>query len=157
MSDFSVQIKGAAALARAIHDPGLLDDLLRPGFDRAGVIVSGKARGNVHQVTRKLMGSLGYTVQGKGHDLETHVGPQPGTGQPRGYTKSMTSRWQKPRKGKNTGDAQVYARYEEEGTRYRPAHPFLVPALTSSADQIESVIGSEAAKALPPALRKRGL
>jgi hypothetical protein len=61
-------------------------------------------------------------------------------GQPRGYSKADTQRWKKPRDGKNTGDPQVYALYEDQGTRYRPGHPAAEPALTENEGRIEDLI-----------------
>ncbi|MDP3972494.1 MAG: hypothetical protein Q8P61_06260 [Candidatus Nanopelagicales bacterium] len=135
-----VTVKGARELARTFGDDGLIDRMLRPGFKKSAVVVEGSARGKVHTVTRKLQGSLGHELQGKGASLEAHIGPQPGLGQSRGYSESDTSRWKKPRRGKNKGDPQTYAPFEEERTRYRPAHPFLEPALTENEGRIEDLI-----------------
>lgn len=148
MPDFSITIKGAAELSRALTDQGLLDDLLRPGFEKASVIVQGDAVRNVHKVTRKLAGSLGHVLEGRGANLQARIGPQPGLDQPRGYTESQTSRWKKPRRGVNRGDPRVYAEFEEQGTRHRPGHPFLVPALTDNIDRIGNVIVDEAERAM---------
>ena len=138
--NIKVTVKGARELARALGDDGLLDRALRPGFQKSSVVVEGAARSKVHTVTRKLQGSLGYEMTGHGASLESHIGPQPGLGQPRGYSESDTSRWRQPRKGRNKGDPQTYAPFEEEGTRYRPAHPFLEPALTENESRIEDLI-----------------
>ena len=136
-----VTVKGAREIARSLGDDGFLDKALRPGFQKSAVVVEGAARGKVHTVTRKLQGSLGYDLIGHGAGLEAHIGPQPGLGQPRGYSVSDTSRWKTPRAGRNKGDPQVYAQFEEEGTRYRPAHAFLEPALTDNEGRIEDLIG----------------
>ena len=135
-----VQVRGAKELARTLGDGNLLDRALRPGFQKSAVVVEGAARAKVHTVTRKLQGSLGYEMQGHGASLEAHIGPQPGTGQPRGYSESDTARWKKPRSGRNKGDPQAYGKFEEEGTRYRPAHPFLEPALDENVGRIEDLI-----------------
>lgn len=135
-----VTVKGARELARSLGDDGFLDRALRPGFQKSAVVVEGSARGKVHTVTRKLQGSLGHELLGRGAGLEAHIGPQPGLGQPRGYSESDTGRWKRPSKGRNKGDPQVYAQFEEEGTRYRPAHPFLEPALTENEGRIEDLI-----------------
>lgn len=135
-----VTVKGARELAHLLDDSGLLDRALRPGFQKSAVVVEGSARGKVHTVTRKLQGSLGHELTGRGASLEAHIGPQPGLGQPRGYSESDTGRWKKPRAGRNKGDPQVYGVFEEEGTRYRPAHPFLEPALTENEERIEDLI-----------------
>lgn len=138
--NLKVTVKGARELARELGDDGLLDRALRPGFQKSAVVVEGAARGKVHTVTRKLQGSLGYEMTGRGAGLEAHIGPQPGLGQPRGYSESDTSHWKKPRSGRNKGDPQVYGRFEEEGTKYRPAHPYLEPALDENVDRIERLI-----------------
>lgn len=138
--NIKVTIKGARQLAQALGDDGLLDKALRPGFQKSAVVVEGSARAKVHTVTRKLQGSLGHELTGRGASLEAHIGPQPGLGQPRGYTESDTGRWKKPRKGRNKGDPQVYGPFEEEGTRYRPPHPFLEPALDENVGRIEDLI-----------------
>ena len=138
--NLKVTIRGARELARDLGDDGLLDKALRPGFQKSAVVVEGAARGKVHTVTRKLQGSLGYELTGRGAGLEAHIGPQPGLGQPRGYAESDTSHWKKPRSGRNKGDPQVYGRFEEEGTKYRPAHPYLEPALDENVSRIEDLI-----------------
>ena len=138
--NIKVTIKGARELARSLDDDGFLDRALRPGFQKSAVGVEGAARGKVHTVTRKLQGSLGHELMGRGASLEAHIGPQPGLGQPRGYSESDTGRWKKPRKGRNKGDPQIYGQFEEEGTRYRPAHPFLEPALDENVGRIEDLI-----------------
>ena len=135
-----IEVKGARQLARAFGDDSFLDRALRPGFQKSAVVIEGSARGKVHTVTRKLQGSLGHELQGRGASLEAHIGPQPGLGQPRGYSASDTARWKKPRAGRNKGDPQTYAPFEEEGTRYRPAHPFLEPALDENEGRIEDLI-----------------
>jgi HK97 gp10 family phage protein len=147
-----VEVHGAKEIARSLG-PDRLDDALRPGFKKASVIVEGAARAKVHTVTRKLQGSLGHEIIGQGFGIEGHIGPQPGLGQPRGYSVSDTSRWKKPRAGRNKGDPQVYAQFEEEGTRYRGPHPFLEPALTENVGRIEDVIEN----AIDAALGRMGL
>lgn len=132
-----VVIKGLDELRRDLGDPDLFDDALRPAFKKSGVVVEGSWKDKVHKVTRKYQGSLGHEVTGRGATLETRVGPQPGTGQPRGYTAAQTAHWKKPRKGKNTGDPQVYAIFEDQGTKYRPGHPAAEPALAENVDRIE--------------------
>ena len=148
MPSLTVTIRGAAELARALGDGDLLDDLLRPGFEKASIVIEGSAKGRVHRVTGKLQGSLGHHLDGHGADLEARIGPQPGLGQPRRYSEAMTSRWKKPRAGINRGDPQDYAIHEEQGTRSRPGHPFLEPSLTENIGQIERVITSEADRAM---------
>ena len=147
-----IEVRGAREIARALG-PAHLDGALRSGFTKAAIIVEGAARANVHTVTRKLQGSLGHQVSGQGFGLEARIGPQPGLGQPRGYSASDTGRWKKPRAGRNKGDPQVYAGFEEEGTRYRPPHPFLEPALESNLGRVEDVIQD----AIDDALRGMGL
>lgn len=138
MSSISIQVKGIKEITRSLG--GDLDRVLRPAFQKSAVLIEGSARGKVHTVTRKLQGSLGYELSGHGAGLSARIGSQPGLGQPRGYSESDTSRWKKPRKGKNKGDPQVYAEFEELGTRYRPAHPFLEPALDTNLDHVVDII-----------------
>jgi HK97 gp10 family phage protein len=152
---FSIQVKGAKELANALADGDLIDRILRPGFEIAAVIVKGSAKGTVHRVTGKLQGSLGSFIEGQGRSIEAHIGPQPGMSQSARYTTSDTSSWRRPRAGTNKGDPQVYAEYEEGGTRYRPGHPFLEPALSNNIDQIENVINDEAEHALRGLGRRR--
>ena len=135
-----VQVKGARELARSFGDNSFLDRALRPGFTKSAVVVEGAWRGKVHTVTRKYQGSLGHELEGRGASLEAHIGPQPGLGQPRGYSVSDTARWKKPRKGTNKGDPQVYALFEDQGTRYRPGHPAAEPALTENEGRIEDLV-----------------
>ena len=142
-----VTVKGAKELARAFGGD-FLDRALRPGFEKSSVVIEGSARGKVHTVTRKLQGSLGHELTGHGGGLEAHIGAQPGLGQPRGYSISDTSRWKKPRAGRNTGDPKVYIQFEEEGTRYRPPHAFLEPALHDNESQIEDIIGRSVDEAI---------
>lgn len=137
-----IEVKGAKQLASSIRDPKLLDDILRPAFTEGAVIVEGAARSDVHVVTRKLMGSLGFYVEGFGKSLEAHVGPQPGMAQPARYTKGETSHWKTPRDGINKGDPQEYGIYEEA------EHPFLAPALEQSEGQIEDAVRRSADKRL---------
>lgn len=151
----SVRVIGASALAAALTDGDLVDALLRPGFEQAAVIVEGAAKGNAHRVTGKLQGSLGQFIDGHGADIAAHIGPQPGLGQPRGYSASQTSRWKKPRQGRNTGDPTVYGLFEEKGTRYREGHPFLEPALTDNLGRIEDVITAGAQAGIDRMARRR--
>jgi HK97 gp10 family phage protein len=142
MSGLRVQIKGIPAI-KARLGGARAAGVVPKALEKGGVIVEGAATDNVHKVTRKLAQSIGVDVQGRGWDAEAHVGPQPGLGQPRGYSESDTSRWQKPRAGTNRGDPQEYAIFEEEGTRYRPAHPFLEPALTENEDRVVETVMNE--------------
>ena len=140
MPEASVTIRGLDGLRRKL-DPSQVDDALRPAFRAAAILVESDAKRGVHRVTGKLQGSLGHTIEGTGFDTRARVGPQPGLGQPRHYSRSQTGRWQKPRDGSNRGDPRTYGRYEELGTRYRPGHPFLVPALNRNTDRIRALIG----------------
>ena len=135
-----ITVNGAAEIARALGDQSKVDAKLRPAFAKAGVIVEGAWKDKAHKVTRKYAGSIGHEVTGQGFSLETHIGPQPGLGQPRGYSASDTSHWKKPRKGVNRGDPQVYALYEDQGTRFRPGHPAAEPALNENVDRIVDAI-----------------
>lgn len=154
MANLRVTVKGARELASALSDPALLDRILRPGFRDAAIIVEGDARANVHRVTGKLQGSLGYTLDGRGKDLEARIGHQPGRGQPAKYDRSSTSRWRKPRSGTNAGDPRTYAPFEEYGTRYREGHPYLEPALNDNLDRIDNAM-QDAAERVLASLRRR--
>jgi HK97 gp10 family phage protein len=151
-SGFSVTVKG---LDRAIREmrglEEVIEDGLRPGFERAGTIVEGSWKTKVHKVTRKYAGSIGHKVEGRGIDTKALVGPQPGFKQSRGYSESDTRHWKKPRRGRNTGDPREYAVYEEMGTRYRPAHPAAEPALRENAQRVVGIVRD----ALGAALNRR--
>lgn len=149
-----VVVKGAKELAAALSDPALFDRILRPGFEKAAVIIVDDAKGKVHRVTGKLGRSLGARVEGRGRDLTGIAGVQPGRGQPAPYDRSSTSAWKRPRSGTNTGDPREYGFYEEHGTRHRPGHPFLEPALNDNLGRIENVIGEEAERVIA-GLRRR--
>lgn len=135
-----VTIRGLDELVRDLRDPDLLDDALRTPFKKSGVIVEGAWKDKAHRVTGKYQGSLGHDVTGHGPSLEVAIGPQPGTGQPRAYSAAQTAHWKKPRKGKNRGDPQVYAIFEDQGTKYRPGHPAAEPALAENTDRIERLV-----------------
>lgn len=139
-SAFRVEIRGLRRLVLRLDDDGLLDAMLRPGFEQAATIVEGAATDNAHRVTGKLQRSIGYYLEGRGANLAAHIGPQPGMSAPAHYTIADTGRWKTPRSGTNTGDPQEYGRYEEEGTRYREGHPFLEPALLDNIGRIEHAI-----------------
>lgn len=138
MDNLRVTLKGPWTKTRkALASGDLVDKTLRPGFEQAGTIVEGAATENAHRVTGKLQRSLGYYLEGKGANLEAHIGPQPGMGQPARYTKAETSHWKTPRDGVNKGDPQEYAQYEEGSPN---DHPFLEPALDDNLDRVERVI-----------------
>ena len=137
--DLRITVKGARELAHAMGGD-FLDRALRPGFTKSAVVVEGAWKQKAHTVTRKYQGSLGHEIEGEGASLAVRIGPQPGLGQPRGYSKSDTARWKKPRAGRNKGDPQVYAVYEDQGTRYRAGHPAAEPALTENEGRIEDLI-----------------
>jgi len=141
----SVKIRGIDHV-RGRLQPDNIDNAIRPAFEASAVLVEGDAKRAVHRVTGKLQGSLGHEVTGSGFNTQASIGPQPGLAQPRHYAKSQTGRWKKPRDGVNKGDAQVYGRYEEEGTRYRPAHPFLVPALLKNGNRIVQIVSEAFAR-----------
>jgi len=121
-------------------DPGQFDDAIRPAFRAAAILVESDAKRGVHRITGKLQGSLGNVIEGSGFDTKARIGPQPGMGQPRKYSRSQTGRWKKPRDGTNRGDPRKYGQWEEEGTRYRAGHPFLVPALLRNAGRIRGLV-----------------
>jgi hypothetical protein len=145
VADIRVQVKGVRQLVAKLGDGGLLDRILRPGFEQAAVIVEGAATENAHRVTGKLQGSLGYFMDGFGAGIEAHIGPQPGMGAPARYTKADTAHWKKPRNGVNKGDPTEYGRYEEGAPN---DHPFLEPALNDNIGQIEDVIEQAARRVL---------
>ena len=58
MPSLTVTIRGAAELARALGDGELLDDLIRPGFAKASIIVEGAWKRKTHIVTRKYHDSI---------------------------------------------------------------------------------------------------
>ena len=147
MPDITVRVRGLDELRGALGGD-LIDDLLRPGLAKAAVIVEGAWKAKAHRVTGKYQGSIGHHLDGHGAGLAARIGPQPGLGQPRRYSRGMTGRWRKPRDGVNRGDPQVYAVFEDQGTRYRPGHPAAEPALNENIDQIGRVIASEADKAM---------
>lgn len=148
MADLSITVKGLDSLIGTLADGNLLDDLLRPGMTQAGVIVEGAWKGKAHRVTGKYQGSIGNEVTGHGADIAAHIGPQPGLGQPRHYTKAETARWKKPRDGTNRGDPQTYAVFEDQGTRFRPGHAAAEPALHENEGRIGQVIEQGAKAAL---------
>ena len=147
MPEIQIKVKGIERLERALGGD-FIDDLLRPGLGKAAVIVEGAWKGKAHRVTGKYQGSIGHRLEGHGSGLQARVGPQPGLGQPRHYTASMSSRWKRPRAGTNRGDPQVYAVFEDQGTRYREGHPAAEPAVRDNADRIASVVQAEADRAL---------
>ena len=132
----TIQVKGAAEIARKLGDPNLLSGALGPGLRRAGVILEAGWKRRVHTVTRKAQGSLGHKVEG----TTLRVGPQPGYGSPRKYSRAQTGAWKKPRDGVNRGDPREYLIFEDQGTRYRPGHPSAEPALDASRDQVIDAI-----------------
>jgi HK97 gp10 family phage protein len=144
----SVRINGIEALTRGLGEG--LDAAIRPAFKIAAVIVEGSARSKVHKVTRKLATSISHRIEGQGLDISAHIGPQQGSGNlgARSYSVSDTQAWKTPRAGRNTGDPTVYGKFEEEGTRYRKAHPFLEPALTENVGRITNGIAAEISRAL---------
>jgi hypothetical protein len=140
----SIKVLGLAEITRALGDPNLLDAAMGPALERAGTIVEAGWKRRVHQVTRKYQGSLGHKVEG----LTVRIGPQPGYGSPRKYTRGQTGAWRKPRDGTNRGDPQVYAVFEDQGTRYREGHPAAEPALTENVDEVVDALVSGISAAL---------
>ena len=132
----TIQVKGAAEIARKLSDPSLLSGALGPGLRRAGTILEAGWKRRVHTVTRKAQGSLGHKVEG----TTLRVGPQPGYGSPRKFSRAQTGAWKKPRDGVNRGDPQEYLRYEDQGTRYRAGHPAAEPALRENLDGVVDAI-----------------
>lgn len=110
---------------------GALDNL-GPGLEKAGAIVEAGWKRRVHTVTRKYQGSLGHRVEG----TTVRIGPQPGFGSPRKYSRGQSGSWKKPRDGTNRGDPRDYAVFEDQGTRYREGHPAAEPALRENVDAV---------------------
>lgn len=127
-----IEVRGLKEIARVLGDTHLVDQATQPGLRRAGVIVEASWKRRVHRVTGKYQGSLGHEVE----PMEVRIGPQPGFGAPRHYTKAQTALWQKPKDGTNTGDPREYALFEDQGTRFRPGHPAAEPALTENRNEI---------------------
>ena len=136
-----IEIRGLAQIRDALS--GGLGDLT-PGFEKAGAIVEAAWKRRVHTVTRKYQGSLGHHVDG----MSVRVGPQPGYGSPRKYTRGQTGSWKTPRDGTNRGDPREYAVYEDQGTRYREGHPAAEPALRENIDEVVDAIVSGITSAL---------
>lgn len=162
----TVEIKGFEALRRRAQDGFGVASGVELGIRRASAFVEAEAKRKVHKQSRKLHDSTGTNITGSGLDTEGHVGPQPGYGAPRGYTASVgpgqrieiggyafhdTSRAKKRKVRRvNRGDPTEYGRYEEEGTRYRPGHPWLVPSLQNNVQRIHNIVN----RAVSAALRK---
>jgi hypothetical protein len=140
----SIKVRGLAEITRALGDPNLLGSALRPALERAGTIVEAGWKRRVHTVTRKYQGSLGHRVD----DLSVRIGPQPGYGSPRRYTRGQTGAWKTPRDGTNRGDPREYALFEDQGTRYRPGHPAAEPALAENVDEVVDALVSGISDAL---------
>lgn len=124
-----------------VHGIGRAKDLLRlgdmsGGFEKAGAIVEGAWKRRAHRVTGKYQGSIGHVVDG----MSVRIGPQPGYGSPRKYTRGQTGAWQKPRDGTNRGDPRDYAVFEDQGTRYREGHPAAEPAIRENVDAVVDAI-----------------
>jgi len=139
-----IEVRGLNEIVRALSDPNLIAEAVAPGFERAGTIVQAAWQRRAHTVTRKYQSSIGHVVSG----LRVVVGPQPGFGAPRRYSASQSSAWRKPRAGVNRGDPRTYARFEDQGTRYRPGHPAAEPALRDNLDEIVDAIVSGISAAL---------
>ena len=139
-----VEVRGLAAIPRALGDPNLLGSAMGPALERAGTIVEAGWKRRVHTVTRKYQGSLGHKVDG----MTVRIGPQPGYGSPRKFSASQTSGWKKPRDGTNRGDPREYALFEDQGTRYRPGHPAAEPALRENIDEVVDALVSGISDAL---------
>ena len=139
-----IEVKGAAEIARALGDRGFIDHAIAPGLRRAGVIVEAGWKRRVHVVTRKAQASIGHRVEG----LSVRIGPQPGFGAPRKFTRAQTGSWRKPRDGTNRGDPREYLVHEDQGTRYRAGHPAAEPALRENADGIVDAITASIRDAL---------
>jgi hypothetical protein len=138
----SIAVHGINEVTRRLSQP--LGDALTPGLRRAGVILEAGWKRRVHVVTRKAQASLGHKVEG----TTLRVGPQPGFGSPRKYSKSQTSAWRKPRDGTNRGDPREYLVFEDQGTRFRPGHPAAEPALRENVDEIVDAISDAIRAAL---------
>lgn len=136
-----IEVRGLSQIVNALQ-AGIGD--LSPGFEKAGAIVEAGWKRRVHQVTRKYQGSIGHKVDG----MSVRIGPQPGYGSPRKYTRGQTGAWKKPRDGTNRGDPREYAVFEDQGTRYRAGHPAAEPALRENLDEVVDAIVSGITSAL---------
>lgn len=161
---FTVEVKGTQKLIREARNGFGVGPAVEKGIRKGSVIVEATAKKNVHKLSRKLHDSTGHFIEGHGLETEGHVGPRPGYGQPRSYTtmKGAGQRYEvagrvyidttrkKRRKVRaiNRGDPQEYAAYEELGTRYRPPHPWLEPALTENEDRIQRAVDAAIREAL---------
>jgi len=110
------------------------------GINLASAVVEEAAKNKVHILSGKLKSSLGYTIRGSGMDTTGVIGPQPGFGQPRGYTYKGKKVWNRGDPAKGKKGKPGYGLWEEVGNRWRSGHPFLVPALLNNADRIRGII-----------------
>jgi len=142
--NIDVRLRGDDELRRRLSDPGLAELVLRPGLRDAALMVQAQAQRKVHIITSKLQRSLGYVIEGHGWSLLARIGPRPGFDQPqRGRSRATGKRPQI-----NRGDPREYGWWEEHGNRWRPAHPFLVPALTDNIYRIRAVMAAALQRAL---------
>ena len=135
-----IEVRGLNQIKNALS----ADFDLGPRLEKAGAIVEAGWKRHVHTVTRKYQGSLGHRVDG----MSVRIGPQPGYGSPRRYSRSQSSAWKQPRDGTNRGDPRDYAVFEDQGTRYREGHPAAEPALRENLDEVVDAIVSGITSAL---------
>ena len=160
----TVEVRGFEALRRRAEDGFGVARGVELGIRQGSALVEAEAKRKVHKQSRKLHDSTGHNITGFGMDTEGRVGPQPGYGAPRGYDARIgpgqrievggyaftdTSRAKKRKVRRvNRGDPTEYGRYEEEGTRHRPGHPWLVPALDNNRQRITNIVNRAVASEL---------
>ena len=175
-ASFTVEIKGLEQLRKKAKDGFGVPRGAEKGIRQGSVIVEAAAKRKVHKLSRKLADSTGHNITGQGLDTQGVVGPRPGFGGPRGYDVttgsskiqvggfifsasaggggaiSGASQGARPKKRRvhrvNKSDPIVYGRYEEEGTRYRPGHPWLVPSLHDNESRITNAVNRAVADEL---------
>ncbi len=146
----SVTIRGIPELKKRIGVAGVAAKL-RPALTRSGLAVQAQAQRTVHSPDNPYIGKAGYSVatgrlqaaigtsdvQGTGLNLEVRVGTPYGKTGVAGGAFSRSSR--SNRKGRtggrtNRSDPNVYGPIEER------KHPFLVPSLDDSRNEIERTV-----------------
>ena len=174
-ASFTVEIKGLEQLRKKAKDGFGVPRGVEVGIKQASVIVEGAAKRKVHKLSRKLADSTGHNITGQGLNTQGVVGPRPGFGGPRGYDVTLgsskiqvggflfpasaggcaisgASQGTRPKKRRvhrvNKSDPIVYGRYEEEGTRYRTGHPWLVPSLHDNESRITNAVNRAVADEL---------
>ena len=144
-----IEVRGAAEIARALGDQGLVTDALADGLRAGAVVVERAAKMGVHSpdnpyigkagrniATGRLQASIGMSdVTGSGFGQSIRVGT------PYGRTGAAGSTFSRSRAGggrtggrRNKSDPNVYGPIEER------LHPFLGPAVAEHVDEIVRAI-----------------